>query len=160
MYIGLSLGPENYGGATTWKQVRVGEAKPTVNRWYPMIGLPRDSFTTPSHAEAWFLSGEFFSPGAPRGPFVQPGRTGGRAHGPIPADDQWSRATAFFQSRSPSLLVSPILSLSYLSLPLLLPERASPYLLLRRSPSRTSLVPPTFLTRDETPYPGPYINDA
>lgn len=63
----------------------------------------------PAAAEAWFLSGEFFSPGATKGPFVQPGRDGARARRPIPADDQWSRATAFSVSRSPFLFISPIL---------------------------------------------------
>lgn len=105
----------------------------------------------PAAAEAWFLSGEFFSPGAAKGPFVQPGRGGGRARRPIPADDQWSRATAFSVSRSPSLSLSrlfPIplcLSLPPLSLFIFLLGRDSPCLPLSLVHPRAYLISASYL---------------
>jgi len=104
----------------------------------------------PTAVEAWFLSGEFFSPGTAKNPFVQPGRGGSRARRPIPVDDQWSRATAFSVLRSLSLFISPILVLIplYLSLFLYLSSwtRFSISSSLSCTLARTSLVTPIFFT--------------
>lgn len=131
-----------------------------MNHWYPVIALPHDAiaFTTPSCRRGMVsFRWVFLTWSAPRDPFVQPGRADGRAHRPIPADNQWSRATAssLYLALLPScsrLFQLPTLFYS-VSLSLFLNEILRVFLFL------AYLISVSY-SFDETSYSGPYINDA